>query len=135
MAYFLHTQSAPGPRMAVSALPRSRAGAPLKTATLPPIMLVLTLVPPALDLLRPVEPAVALPALGLVAASMAAAVLIVAWAHFPRASWLAAASLAAVASVGLRLVGADIAPGLSLLAVIALGIGGAFASAASEREA
>jgi hypothetical protein len=40
---------------------------------------------------------------------------------------LAAASLAALASFALRLAGADQAAGLSLLAVIALGIGGAFA--------
>jgi hypothetical protein len=95
-------------------------------------VLVLTLVPPALDLLRSVEPSVALPTVGLCAASVAAAVMLVAWAHFPRTSWLAAASMAAIASLALRFVGADVAPGLSLLAVIALGIGGAFASAVAE---
>jgi len=95
-------------------------------------VLVLTLVPPALDLLRSVEPSVVLPTVGLFAASVAAAVLLVAWAHFPRTSWLAAASMAAIASLALRFVGADVAPGLSLLAVIALGIGGAFASAVAE---
>jgi hypothetical protein len=76
-----------------------------------------------------------LPTVGVLAASLAAAVLLVVWAHFPRTSWLAAASLAAVAGVALRIVGADVAPGLSLLAVVALGIGGAFASTASESEA
>ena len=48
---------------------------------------------------------------------------------------LAAACLAAFASLALRFVGADIAPALSLLAVIALGIGGAFASALSPEPA
>ena len=67
-----------------------------------------------------------------VALPPAAAVLMVAWAHFPRSSWLAAASMAAIASLALRFVGADVAPGLSLLAVIALGSGGAFASAVTE---
>jgi len=89
------------------------------------------LVPPALDLLASVQPRVGVPTIGLVAASVATAALLVVWAHYPRTSWLAAASLAAFASLALRFVGADIAPALSLLAVLALGIGGAFASAAS----
>jgi hypothetical protein len=102
---------------------------------LPPVVLVLTLVPPALDLLRSVAPSVVVPTLGMLAASVAAAVLLVMWAHFPRTSWLAAASLAAIASLALRFVGADVAPGLSLLTLLALGAGGAFASTVPEREA
>jgi hypothetical protein len=121
--------------MAVSALPRSRARAPLDAATVPPAVLVLTLVAPALDLLAFVEPNLVMPTLSLLASSVATAVLLVAWAHYPRTSWLAAASLAAFASLALRFVGADIAPALSLLAVVALGIGGAFASAVAEPEA
>ena len=79
------------------------------------------------------EPPFALPV--PVVAALASAVLVVSWARYPRTSWLAAASLAAVASVGLRALGADVAPLLSLLAVVALGIGGAFASPAREAEA
>ncbi|MDQ6672958.1 MAG: hypothetical protein M3069_19835 [Chloroflexota bacterium] len=120
--------------MAVSALPRSRARTPLKAATLPRVVLALALVPPALDLLAAVQRSVVVPNAGLLAASVAAAALLVAWAHFPRTSWLAAASLAAVASLALRIVGADLAAGLSLLTVVALGIGGAFASAVAEPE-
>jgi hypothetical protein len=116
--------------MAVSALSRSRERAPLKPATLPPAVLALTLVAPALDLLAFVQPGLVMPSFGLLAASLAAVALAVVWAHFPRTSWLAAASLAAFASVASRLVGADVAPALSLLAVVGLGIGGAFASAA-----
>ncbi len=121
--------------MAVSALPRSHARAPLKAATLPSGVLALTLVAPALDLLAWVQRNVVVPNLGVVAAGVAAAVLLVFWAHFPRTSWLAAATLAAVAGVALRVVGADVAPALSLLAVLALGTGGAFASAVAEPEA
>src|SRR5439155_45102 len=58
----------------------------------------------------------------------------ISWARYPRTSWLAAACLAAVASLGMRAVGADVAPLLSLLAVVALGIGGAFASPVLEAE-
>ena len=76
-----------------------------------------------------------MPTIGLLAASVAAAALLVVWAHFPRTSWLAAASLAAFASLALRFVGVDGAPMLSLLAIVALGIGGAFASAVPEPEA
>ncbi|MGI9149225.1 MAG: hypothetical protein ACR2IK_22200 [Chloroflexota bacterium] len=121
--------------MAVSALPRSLTRAPLEAATLPPVTLALTLVAPALDLLRAVQPSLHMPGLGVLAASAAAAALVVGWARFPRTSWLVAATLAAIASMALRLIGTDVAPGLSLLAIIALGIGGAFASRASNAEA
>src|SRR5450432_1182315 len=102
--------------MAVSALPRSRARAPLDAATLPPAVLALTLLPPALDLLALVQPGVLAPNIGLPAAGVAAAALLGIWARYPRTSWLAAASLAGIASLALRFVGADVAPVLSLLA-------------------
>jgi hypothetical protein len=118
--------------MAVTALPHSRARAPLQAATLPPGALLLTLVAPALDLLANVQPGAAVPALGVLGTFAAAAVLLITWLRFPRTSWLAAACLAALASLAMRVVGADVAPVLSLLAVFALGIGGAFASSQPE---
>jgi hypothetical protein len=121
--------------MAVTALPRSRTHAPLDAATLPPAILVMTLVAPALDLLALVQPGLFAPNLGVAAAGVAAIGLLGIWAHYPRTSWLAAASLAGIASLALRFAGADIAPALSLLAVVALGLGGAFASATTEPDA
>jgi hypothetical protein len=120
--------------MAVTALPRSHARAPLDAATLPPAVLVLTLAAPAIDLLKLVQPGVVVPTLGLVAAGVAAAALLAVWVRFPRTSWLAAASLAGFASLALRFIGADVASALSLLAIVALGIGGAFASGVTEPE-
>ena len=102
---------------------------------MPPAVLVLALVAPALDLLAFVQPGVIGLNLGLPAAGVAAALLLGVWLRYPRTSWLAAASLTACASLALRLLGADIAPALSLLAVVALGIGGGFASAATEPQA
>jgi hypothetical protein len=107
----------------------------LVATSLPPVVLVLVLIAPALDLLAMVQPAVAVPSLGLLATGLASVMLLVSWGRYPRTSWLAAASLAAIASTGMRAVGADVAPLLSLLAVLALGIGGAFASPAREAEA
>jgi hypothetical protein len=71
----------------------------------------------------------------LLATGLASAVLVASWARYPRTSWLAAASLAAIASTGMRAIGLDEAPLLSLLALVALGIGGAFASPPREAEA
>ena len=113
--------------MAVSALPRARTRAGSQPATLAPGALALTLIAPALDLLHIVQPGLTLATAGVVASGLASVVLLLAWVRFPRTSWLAAASLAALASVAMRLVGADVAAALSLLAVVALGIGGAFA--------
>jgi hypothetical protein len=121
--------------MAVTALPRTHARAPLRAATLPPGVLVLTLIAPALDLLAIVQPGVLVPGFGIVATGFAAAALALTWARYPRTSWLAAASLAGCAGLALRLVGADVAPVLSLLAIVALGIGGAFASPSRAAEA
>jgi uncharacterized membrane protein YvlD (DUF360 family) len=71
----------------------------------------------------------------MLATAVASLTLLVIWARYPRTSWLAAAGLASVASLVMRIVGADVAPLLSLLAVVALGIGGAFASPVREAEA
>jgi hypothetical protein len=117
--------------MAVRALPRTRARAPLSAATVQPGILLLALIAPALDLLAVVQPSAAAPNMGLVAAGLASAALIFTWGRFWRTSWLAAASLAAIASLALRFAGAESAPAFSLLVVLALGIGGAFASAST----
>jgi hypothetical protein len=122
------------PIMAVSALPRARARAS-SLATLSPGALVLTLVAPALDLLARVQPGAALPMLALVASAGAAAILLMTWLRFPRTGWLAAASLAACACTAMRLVGAEVAPLLGLLAVFAVGIGGGFGSPTRDAEA
>jgi uncharacterized membrane protein YvlD (DUF360 family) len=71
----------------------------------------------------------------MLATAVASLTLLVIWARYPRTSWLAAAGLASVASLVMRIVGADVAPLLSLLVVVALGIGGAFASPVREAEA
>ena len=113
--------------MAVSTLPRAGSRARPQPATLAPGVLALTLVAPALDVLHLAQPGLALASAAAVASGVAGAVLLIAWVRCPRTSWLAAASLAALASFALRRVGADLAPALSLLAVVALGIGGAFA--------
>jgi hypothetical protein len=121
--------------MAVTALPRTRTRATHQVARLSPVVLLLTLVAPALDFLAAVQPGVAVPLIGLLAAGAASAALLGAWLRFPRSSTLAAATLAACSSLGMRLVGADVAPLLSLLAVLALGVGGAFASPRDDAEA
>ena len=120
--------------MAVSALPHSRETAPLVTATLPPGVLLVALIAPALDLLAMVQPITAGLGLALVAAIASAAVLLVSWVKYPRTSWLAAAALAATASAALRIAGIELASALSVLSVIALGVGGAFASDAQPSE-
>jgi hypothetical protein len=121
--------------MAVSALSSARARAHLVAPSLPPVVLVLTLVAPALDLLAIVQPAASMPTLTLAASALASSTLIVMWARYPGTSWIAAAWLACVASLVMRIVGDDVAPLLSLLAVVALGIGGAFATPVHEAEA
>ena len=118
--------------MAVSVLPRSRPGVPHQVATLTPGALVLTVVAPAVDVLARVQPAALWPMLAIVGCSGAAAALLMAWVRFPRTGWLFAACLASLASLALRLAGADVAPLLSLLALVALGLGGAFAPKDAE---
>jgi hypothetical protein len=114
--------------MAVTALPHTSAHAPLDAAAVQPAVLILTLIAPVLDLLAVVQPAAAVPTIGLFAAGLASAGLLLTWVRYWRTSWLAAACLAAVASLAMRFAGADVAPALSLLALVALGLGGAFAS-------
>jgi hypothetical protein len=120
--------------MAVTVLDRARARSPLVATTLAPGLLLVALIPPALDFLVMVQPVIDVPGVRLAAAAVAAALLAVLWGRYPRTTWLAAAALAAVANVALRLVGADLAPVLSLLSVLALGIGGAFASRAHDMD-
>jgi hypothetical protein len=100
----------------------------------PAVVLGLTLVVPALDLLAMVQPGLRMPLVALVAATVVCAALLVTWARFPRTSWLAAASLAGIATLVARAFGADVAPLLSLLAVVALGLGGAFATSGRDLE-
>jgi hypothetical protein len=99
------------------------------------VLLVVTLLAPAVDLLNVVQPGWLPPIVGILAIASASAALLVTWIRFPRTSWLAAATLAASASLALRLAGAEVAPFLSLLMVVALGIGGAFASPTRESQA
>jgi hypothetical protein len=113
--------------MAVSAFARARTRGSLPPATLAPGVLAVTLIASTLDLLHMAQPGLSLATAGTIASGLASAVLVISWIRSPRTSWLAAASLAALASFALRLVGAEVGAGLSLLAVIALGIGGAFA--------
>ena len=121
--------------MAVTTLPRTRARrAPMMVTTLPPLVLVVTVLPLALDLLGNVQSAVSLGGAALAAAGLAALALAVVWVRYPRTSWLAAAVFAATASLAMRLAGADVAPILSLLAVLAVGIGGGFASRTHDFE-
>jgi hypothetical protein len=121
--------------MAVTALSRTSAPASLADAALPLPVVLIALAAPALDLLHVLQPAAALRGAAVVMSAAAALVLLGCWAHYPRLAWLAAATLAGGASLALRLGGAEAAAGLSLLAVLALGVGGAFASPAGELEA
>jgi hypothetical protein len=116
--------------MAVRVLPHSPARPADQAAHVPALVLAAALVPAALDLLKLVQPGLG-PYLGLpgvVACGAACLLLVLMWLRFPRASWLAAASLAVAASLVLRVLGADVAPLLSLLSIVALGLGGGFAN-------
>lgn len=117
--------------MAVRALPHIHARTADRAASLPPVVLAVALAPPALDLFGRVQPGLlgALELPMLVAAGLATLLLLLTWLRFPRTSWLAAATFAACAAFALRLAGADVASGLSLLAIVALGVGGGFGSA------
>ena len=120
--------------MAVTTLlPRTRARrASAAAITLPPLVLVVALVPPALDLLGNVHSAISVDTAAMISAGFAALALAVAWARYPRTSWLAAAVLAAAASLATRVMGAEVAPALSLMAVLAVGTGGGFASSGHD---
>ena len=119
--------------MAVTALPRALAGA-RPSGGVHPLVLLACLLAPGLDLLGLVQANAGLPLPSLVASGAAGLLLLLIWARHLREAWLAAATLAMLASAALRLAAATgpQAPLLSLLAVLALGIGGAFTSAASE---
>jgi hypothetical protein len=114
--------------MAVRVLPHSPARHADLAGGLPPVVLALALVPAALDLLTLVQPGLsrflAMP--DVVSCGVATAVLLLAWLRFPRTPWLAAAAFAACTATLLRLLGADLAPFVSLLSVVALGLGGGF---------
>jgi hypothetical protein len=119
--------------MAITVFPRTGLRTAPVAPTLPSLVLLLLLIPPALDLLAAVQSAsraVLLPS--LLAAALAAAALAVAWLRYVRASWLFAAALAATASLAMRLVDANVAPTLSLLAILAVGLSGGFASPSAE---
>ena len=115
--------------MAVTTLPRALAGV-RSSGAVHPLALLACLVAPGLDLLGLVQGQAGLPLLSLVASAGAGVLLLVVWARHLREAWLAAAALAMLASGALRLLAASgrQAPILSLLAVLALGVGGAFAS-------
>ena len=116
--------------MAVRVLPHVSVRDADHVASLPGVVLAVALAPSAIDLVKLVQPSLQpylfMPA--LVATGFAAFLLLAMWMRFPRTNWLAAASLAAVAALLLRFAGADVAPLLSLLAIVAVGVGGAFAS-------
>jgi hypothetical protein len=121
--------------MAVRALPQPRVRAPIQSVSVPPLVLALTLTTPATDLFAWLQPSPMLPTLGALASGFIAAALVLIWLRFPRTAWLFAACVAAIASIVMRLVGAEVAPMLSLLSVVALGVGGAFATAEVKLEA
>jgi hypothetical protein len=121
--------------MAVTVLRRTRARSLGAAASVPTGMLLLTLLAPLADLLRIVQPPLVSSSVQLACAAVASVALLLAWIRFPRTSWLIAAWLAALASVALRVVGNEVAPFLSLLVVLALGVGGAFAPRDHELEA
>jgi hypothetical protein len=121
--------------MAVTTLPRAHSRRAHSIATtLPPIVLAATLLAPALDLLALVQTSLVLTVPAVAAATLAAGVLALSWARYPRTSWLGAAVLAATVSVAMRVLGAEVAPLLSLMAVLAVGIGGGFATPSRELE-
>lgn len=121
--------------MAVTVFTRSHRHARHAAAALPPVALLATLIAPALDLVHALQPGVGLSGAALLASGAASLVLLAFWARYPRTGWLAAAALAALASVAVRLAGAEVGAALSVLAIFALGLGGAFASPAHELDA
>ena len=118
------------PVMAVRVLPLAPTRPADQAATLPWVVLVVALAPSLLDLLRLVQPGLT-PFLAIpdaFACGGAAAVLLLMWLRFPRTAWLLAATVVAAIGLALRLIGADVAPLLSLLAIVAVGVGGGFAN-------
>lgn len=97
---------------------------------MPWLVLVVALAPSLLDLLRLVQPGLT-PYLATpdgLASGAATAVLLLMWLRFPRTAWLLAATIAAAIGLALRVIGTDVAPLLSLLAIVAIGVGGGFAN-------
>ncbi len=119
--------------MVVRALPRTSIRPAAQAGPLPPLVLAAAVLPLGLDMGRIVQPQLALAGIADAATALSALALLVMWLRFPRAAWLVAACFAAAASFAMRLLGADVAPLLSLLSVCALGIGGGFASAEISR--
>src|SRR5687768_5871923 len=114
--------------MAVTVLHPTRARSQQAAASLPWVVLVAALTAPAFDLLTLVQPAVDLSGASLLGSAAGAVLLMAMSTRHPRTNWLVAACLAAGSSAVLRMAGFDLAPFLSLLALLALGVGGAFAS-------
>lgn len=111
--------------MRVADLGRSRAAR--VAAAAPVVSLGVALLAPTLDLLALVQHEQPLSSLANGCCGLATMGLAARWLRRPRTAWLAAAFLAFSASTVLRLVGAAEAPALSLLGIVALGSGGAFA--------
>jgi hypothetical protein len=121
--------------MAVKALPHTLVELS-QVGSLGPAVLLLILVAPALDLLASALPTVPFAAEAtLVTTGAASIILLLTWIRAPRATWIAAAGLASLASLGLRLGQANGAPALALLAILALGLGGAFATSDATLDA
>lgn len=114
--------------MAVRVLPRAHAPRAREGVWLPPLVLAIALMAPALDVFALVQPSELLGKCSVVAAALATGALVAFWLRFPRTNWLTAAGFAATAGLMLRLLGAEVAPLLSLLSIVALGIGGAYAT-------
>jgi hypothetical protein len=118
--------------MAVHVLPHASARPVDRAAVVPPFALAVAVLPAVLDLLRVVQPGLntvlAVPSDG--ATAMAAAILLLLWVRVPKTAWLLAAGFAAVAGTAMRVAGADVAPVLTLLSIVALGLGGAFVAPA-----
>ena len=114
--------------MAVRVLTHSPVRTADQAVTVPGVVLAVALVPSALDLLTLVQPGLVayLSVASLVASGSTLGLLLLMWLRYPGMSWLAAGAFAACAALALRLAGADVAPVLSLLAIVALGMGGAF---------
>lgn len=93
---------------------------------------MLSLVAPGLDLFGMVGGTSTPAIVALLASSAAAAALLMVYVRYPRTSWLPAAVLATCASLALRLIGADGAPLMALLGILALGTGGAFATSRAD---
>jgi hypothetical protein len=98
-------------------------------------VLLVALVVPGLDLLALLQTHAIVPGLSLAGCGLAGVLLGLTWLRQPRETWLGSAALAVAASAALRLIGAPEAPLLSLMAVVALGIGGAFAAPGLDLDA